>query len=156
MKKALYAALGSGVLVAVDQIIKLWAINSLKPVQKISLIDNVLSLFYHQNFGAAFGILQNQRIFLVLVTTIVIIAAFYLISKETIKGKLELLSVTLILGGGIGNLLDRIFRGFVVDYIYFEPINFPIFNFADCCVVIGTALLVFCILRMDSKAKESN
>lgn len=143
----------SALLIGVDFFIKQWAALSLKPVTTIDIIPNVLSLYYHENFGAAFGILQQRRFFLVTVTAVVIAVLIGAILLKKVKGTLVLTALSLIIAGGIGNLIDRVRLGYVIDYIYFEPINFPIFNFADCCVVIGTGLLAIYILFVEGKAK---
>lgn len=145
--------LGSGLLIVVDYLIKQWATHNLQPVTQIDIIPDVLSLYYHQNYGAAFGILQQKRGFLIAITAVVLIAMVVVILLRKIKGHLLLTSLSLIIGGGFGNLVDRVILGYVVDYIYFEPINFPIFNFADCCVVVGTCLFAIYILFFDGKGK---
>ncbi|MEG0542238.1 MAG: signal peptidase II [Angelakisella sp.] len=151
----LFYLLLSGGLVAVDYFIKQWAALSLKPITSIDLIPNVLSLHYHENFGAAFGILQQKRFFLIAVTAIVIVVLVGAILLKKVQGTLMLSSLSLIIAGGLGNLIDRVMLGYVIDYIYFEPINFPIFNFADCCVVIGTGLLAIYILFIEGKDKPA-
>lgn len=144
----------AGLLVAGDQLIKGWAMEVLKPAVSIDLIPDVLSLYYHENFGAAWGILQGQRWLLLAVTGAVLAALLAGLLLGKFRGPLIRTSVTLILAGGVGNLIDRAFHpgGFVVDYIYFEPINFPIFNLADICVCVGTFLLAFYILFVEGKA----
>ena len=149
--------LGSAaLLVLVDFFIKKWAVAVLQPVTQIDIIPDVLSLYYHQNYGAAWGILQGRLGFLLLVTAIVLGALVVGVLLQKFKGKLVLTSMALIIGGGVGNLVDRFFNpgGFVVDYIYFEPINFPIFNFADCCVVVGTFLHAYYIIFLEGKEKS--
>lgn len=152
---ALFYLLGSGLLILVDYLIKQWATTSLQPVTQMDIIPNILSLYYHQNYGAAFGILQQKRWFLIVITGVVLTAMVVIILLRKVQGPLLLTSLMLIIGGGFGNLIDRILLGYVVDYIYFEPINFPIFNFADCCVVVGTGLLAIYILFVDGKAKKA-
>ncbi len=141
----------SALLVGVDRLIKNWAAASLKPVGSIDLIPDVLSLHYHENFGAAFGILQQKRFFLVVVTAAVLLILAGAILLKKVRGPLLLTSLGLIIAGGAGNLVDRVRLGYVIDYIYFEPINFPIFNFADCCVVCGTVLLAVYLLFIDGR-----
>lgn len=140
-------------LVAGDQLIKLWAQGVLKPLGSIGLIPGVLSFTYHQNFGAAWGILQGQRWLLLAVTGVVIAGLLAALVMRKLRGRLLNLSVALIVAGGLGNLLDRAFHtgGFVVDYIYFELIDYPIFNLADSCVCVGTFLLAFYILFLEGK-----
>jgi len=143
----------AGLLVAGDQLIKLWAQEVLKPLASIDIIPDVLSLTYHENFGAAWGILQGQRWLLLAVTGVVILGLLAGLVTKKFQGPLLQSAVSLIVAGGVGNLLDRAFHagGFVVDYIYFEPINFPIFNLADVCVCIGTGLLAVYILFLEGK-----
>jgi len=146
----------SALLIAVDYFIKLWAQNVLQPMGPKEIIPNVLSLVYHENFGAAWGIMQGKRGLLLIVTSLMIgIFIFFLISGR-VKNWLARTSISLIIAGGIGNLIDRAFNegGFVVDYIYFEPINFPIFNFADCCIVVGTILLMIYIIFIEEKGAK--
>ncbi len=154
--KKIICFLSSIVLIAADYLIKAWAYTELRPVGKIDIIPDVLSLTYHENYGAAFGILQNKQIFLVGVTSIIMLGIVVAVIMDKVKGNLLLTATSLVLAGGVGNLIDRVVRGFVVDYIYFEPINFPIFNFADCCVVIGTGLVMIYILFIDSKLQKEN
>ncbi len=147
----------SAVLVLIDFFIKQWAQTVLQPVTQIQLIPNVLSLYYHQNYGAAWGIFQGKRWFLLAITAVVLGGLIAGVLLKKFQGRVMLTAMCLIIGGGVGNLIDRTFNpgGYVVDYIYFEPINFPIFNFADCCVVCGTFLLAFYILFWEGKAAKS-
>lgn len=145
---ALIAAL---ILIGVDQAIKLWAVNTLTAVDTIPLIQDVLHLTYVENRGAAFSMLQGQTWFLVGITAVVAIAAIAVLLSGRVKDKMAIWSIALIIAGGVGNLIDRIGRGFVVDYIDFRLIHFPVFNFADCCVVVGTILLAFYILFWEEK-----
>lgn len=152
----------AALLVAGDQLIKGWAMEVLRPAVSIDIIPDVLSLYYHENFGAAWGILQGQRWLLLLVTGVVLTGLFLALALQKLPGPLLQGAVALILAGGVGNLIDRAVHpgGFVVDYIYFEPINFPIFNLADICVCVGTGLLAFYVLFVEGKepppAKEND
>ena len=130
-------------LVAFDQITKGWALTLLKPVSPYVLWDGVFELYYTENTGAAFGIFDNQRWILLGVTTVALLALLYVMMTGKL-GRHWLVTVTstLILAGGVGNLIDRIFRGYVVDFFYFKLINFAIFNVADCFVVVGATLLL--------------
>lgn len=134
-------------LVGLDQWTKYLAILHLKGQDNIVWWENVFELEYRENTGAAFSIMQGQSWFLIGFTSIalLLVAIFLFRSK---LGKISWVRVTgsLILGGGIGNLIDRIFRGFVVDFLYFSLIDFPVFNVADCCVVIGAVLLMVYVL----------
>ncbi|MEG1428456.1 MAG: signal peptidase II [Hydrogenoanaerobacterium sp.] len=139
------------ILIGIDSAIKQWALLVLTKVDTIPIIENVLHLTYVENRGAAFGIMQDKKWFLLILTSIIAIGAIILLISNKLKSRLAVASVALIVAGGIGNLIDRIARGFVVDYIDFRLINFAVFNFADCCVVIGTSLLAIYILFIDGK-----
>ncbi|MBQ1303134.1 MAG: signal peptidase II, partial [Firmicutes bacterium] len=129
--------------VLVDQVLKWIVCNTLEIGQSVPLIDGVFHFTYIRNFGAAFSILQNRLSFLILVTVLItaVLLVFLYRTRKT-ANKLMLISIPLIIGGGIGNLIDRIRLGYVVDFLDFCLIHFPVFNFADCCVTIGAALLV--------------
>lgn len=146
--------LGAGVLIGLDQLIKWWAAGYLSTVPDIRLIDGVLHLLYRENYGAAFSILQHRTGLLVGVTTAVLIAVLVLLVSRKVSHPLMIVSLCLIFAGGVGNLIDRVLRGFVVDYIYFVPINFPVFNLADCCVVSGTILLVVYLLLIEPRQER--
>ena len=134
------------VLIIIDQITKWLTVNHLKPIHNIDLIPNVLSLTYVENKGAAFGILQDARWVFIVVTFAVLLALGVYIIKNKPQSKLFCWSCALIYAGAIGNLIDRVALGYVVDMIRVHFFNFPVFNFADCCVVIGAALLCIHIL----------
>ena len=148
-------------VILLDQLTKWWAVHRLQFVSEIPIIRNALYLKYATNDGMAFGLLSNNRwIFLVLTTAILAaILVFLYKTRETKKHPLFSVSLGLILGGGIGNMIDRIFFGdalfcgSVVDFIDFRLIDFAIFNVADSAVCVGEALLILYILFWDSKAK---
>ena len=141
----LLALLAIVVLVGADQLIKLWAATSLIQ-QPVSVVDGVFELQYLENRGAAFGILQDHRwVFMVLTGIFVLVALYALIFKK-FAHPVTKWAVVLLCAGGMGNMIDRIFRGYVVDMFYFKLIDFPIFNFADCCVVIGAILFVLGVI----------
>ena len=146
----------AGLLVAADQLIKAWAQAVLKPMVSMDIIPGVLSHYYHENFGADWGILQGKRWLLLGVTGVILAVLLVALVLKKFKGPLLQSAVALILAGGVGNLLDRALNtgGYVVDYIYFELINFPIFNLADVCVCVGTGLLAVYILFIEGKKKE--
>lgn len=149
------------VLLAIDQLTKYWAVAGLKDKPAIVLIPNVLELRYLENNGAAFGFLQNQHWLFYVITVIVlaVIIFFWIrivrqsdryinIEQEKFKKKTFLdrsfLNYVLVFlaAGAVGNLIDRIAHTYVVDFIYFRLINFPIFNFADICVSCSAVVLV--------------
>lgn len=138
-------------IVLLDQLSKYWAVVVLKPIGDIGLINNVFHLTYVENKGAAFSLLQNQRWIFISVTIIIIIVLSYMIITRKIKRQPELLCALFIIGGGIGNLIDRILKGFVVDFFDFRLINFAIFNVADSFVFIGGTVWAVWYFFFDKK-----
>lgn len=141
-------------LTIIDQLIKFIIIfnNEILPIQ---IINNVLQISYHENFGMAFGIATKSRIMFIIVNIIIIgIASKFLFTQEANLSKSKEILLSMIVAGGMGNLIDRVFRGYVIDYIDFTPIiNYPIFNFADTIIVIGT--IVFAILIISDMICEN-
>ena len=135
-------------LFAVDQVTKYLAVTHLKRTPGISVISGVFELQYLENFGAAFGIMQNQTIILVIVTITILVFFCYIFFKMPLSGHFASLYIILILlaSGALGNMFDRIRNGYVVDFFYFSLIDFPIFNVADCYVVISVFLFAFLFL----------
>lgn len=130
-------------LLVLDQFTKHLAVMHLKEQPAISLIKNVLELDYLENRGVAFGLFQNQR-FLILFTGIIFMAVILFFMYKMPKGKkFTVLHIVFscIIAGGIGNMIDRVSLGYVVDFISFVLIDFPIFNVADCYVVCATIVL---------------
>lgn len=149
------------VLAIIDQIIKYFVSTYLEPVGSVSVIDNLFSLTYVENNGVAFGMFSDMRwVFVALTSVLLAIIIFYMFKKRP-KGKFFYICASLIIGGGIGNLIDRIFYGYVIDYLSlsFFP---PVCNFADYCITAGTIMLVIYLLFfsdvLDSskKVKKSN
>lgn len=143
-----YIALAAAILlIGADQLTKWLAVTYIKPCGTVNLIsvgDNEwLNLTYQQNTGAAFSILKDKQLFLIILTSIVILGVIILMLTKRIKKKSYIWCFSLIIAGGIGNLIDRIANGYVVDFIDVRIIKFAVFNFADICAVTGTILLVF-------------
>lgn len=133
------------VLVIIDQIIKYFVSAYLQPVGSVSIIDNLFSLKYVENKGVAFGMFSDMRwVFVALTSVLLAIIIFYMFKKRP-TGKFFYICAALIIGGGIGNLIDRIFYGYVIDYLSlsFFP---PVCNFADYCITAGTIMLVIYLL----------
>ncbi len=159
-----YAALLlAALLVGIDQFTKWLVYSNMEKNTVINLIKigdtEVLNLYYCTNEGAAFSMMEDKTIFLIAVTSIVIIALIVGLLMKKIHRAPYVVSVALIIGGGLGNLVDRLFNGgSVVDFIDVRLINFPIFNFADICAVVGGILLcLFVVIDeiKDSKAKKA-
>ena len=136
-------------LLALDIVTKQWALRYLAVEGDITVIDGFFNLAYLENRGAAFGILQNKQIFLIIVTSIIILGMLYYVFIIKPDSKLLNWSLYLIIAGAVGNLIDRSLLGFVVDFLEFHYKNyyFPTFNLADTFVVIGTGLLIIYILK---------
>lgn len=127
--------------IAVDQLIKIFVINNLQPIKSVTVIDNLLTFTYVENKGMAFGMLANQRWIFITLTSIVILALVIAVFKLKNQSRLFYISAALLIGGGIGNLIDRILYGYVIDYIAlsFFP---PVCNFADYCVTAGVIIFL--------------
>jgi signal peptidase II len=132
--------------IVLDQISKLIAVKLLAPIGSVPLWEGVLHLTYVENKGAAFGMLADQRWIFISISSVAIIAiALYLYSGRN-ESKLYCGALTLIISGGIGNMIDRIALGYVVDFIDFALIDFAVFNIADSFVCIGAGLLVLALI----------
>lgn len=143
------------VLIAViDQGIKYFVVEYLEPVGELEAIPNLLDLVYVENSGVAFGMFSDMRWIFVAVTGIVIIAFIFMLLKIGNESKLFSISAALIIGGGIGNLIDRVFLGYVVDYLQLSFFS-PVCNFADYCITAGTVLLVVYLLFYSDLSKEN-
>jgi signal peptidase II len=128
-----------------DRFTKLLAISYLKGNEPFVIIDGVFELRYLENQGAAFGLLQNKQFlfFIITVVACVFIVWLYVFRIPAVKRYLPLMAcAVLIFAGAIGNFIDRVSNAYVVDFLYFRLINFPVFNVADIFVTVGTALLL--------------
>lgn len=144
------------VSIVFDQITKILAKNSLCNADDVVAIPHILGFTYVENRGAAFGIFANSRWVFMIFSTIAIGVMIYLLYKLKKQHMLLLVSLSMLIGGGIGNMIDRIFRGYVVDFFEFLFMDFAVFNVADCFVTIGAVLLAFYLLFMyDDKEEKS-
>ncbi len=143
----------AAVLVVIDQLLKAWATAELLPVGSMTLIPHVVELRYSLNEGMAFSLLWGKQGFLIAVTSValLVLLGYLLLRKMPV---LERIAWTMVLGGGVGNLIDRIVSGQVVDYINFLFMDFAIFNFADICVTVGVALLFVYVLWAELKDRK--
>ncbi len=143
-------------LVLADQSIKVWAVENLKNSESMEFLKigntKILNLTYLENDGAVFGSFSGMRYMLIVVTLIMIVVCTVIMVKNCKNSKFLAWSLALVTGGGIGNLIDRVFRdGKVVDYLDLQLFNFAIFNFADCCVVVGVILLMIYVIFIDGR-----
>lgn len=138
------------ILIGLDQLSKYFALNYLKDMGSIPVVRNMFHLTYVENRGAAFGMFQNNQIIFIIVASIASVFGLYYLHKKNIHiiGKI---GVLLIISGAIGNLIDRVRLGFVVDYFDFRIIWEYVFNVADVFVVVGTVLLCIYILFFEDK-----
>lgn len=151
----LVSIISIAILVVADQLIKMVVENRLMPVGSADFIPGIVEFKYTQNTGAAFSILENHTELLSVFTLIIIICGLVYVLSGKLKEKLLIVSAILVLAGGIGNLIDRIFRGgeffrgYVVDYINLLFMDFAVFNFADCLICVGAGL-IFVYVIVDS------
>lgn len=142
-------------IIIADQLIKLVVLNNLVVKGSVNLITwfdkEILNLTYCENTGAAFSIFKNNTTMLSIVTSLFLAALIFYLFKTKSKSKFMFICLAMIIGGGAGNVIDRFYRGFVIDYIDFRIINFAIFNFADICIVVGIILLMVYILFIEGK-----
>ncbi len=146
--RPLISALIIALLVVIDQISKVIAYNTLAVNGNASTIKNaVFSFYYVENTGISFSMLNSKMTLIIIITTIILICLLYVLVKtpKTLYYMPFSITLSVIVAGAIGNLYDRIFRGYVIDFIMLEFINFPVFNFADICVCIGLLVLVILI-----------
>ncbi len=155
-RRALYGIAvlaATALLLAADQILKHFVLLYLKPQGSVTVVKGFLELTYVENTGAAFGLLKNQ-IWLVKVITVAAFAAMvFLLFRYKNHTVFSYITLALLLSGGIGNLLDRIFYGFVVDFIHVLFFDY-IFNFADCCITVGAVLVVFHVFLVSRREQE--
>ncbi len=154
------SAIVIAVLIIADQLIKHWAVNELMPVGTMDFIKfrdaEIVSLTYVQNDGAAFSSFSGAKIFLIVLTSVMIVSLTVWAIRDKTKNPFMTLSISVIIAGGIGNLIDRIRLGYVVDYIEIKLFRFAIFNFADMCVVVGAACLLVYVIFIEKKVTDSN
>ena len=135
--------------IILDQYTKWLVLTKMQVYTSVSLIDTFFYITSHRNRGAAFGILQNKWFFFITITSGIVVLLIYYIYKLRDTNRLFVMSLSLILGGAIGNLIDRITHGEVIDFLDFRfgIYHFPIFNVADSVIVIGVSLLVILCVR---------
>ncbi|MBF0713202.1 signal peptidase II [Gemella sp. GH3] len=138
------------IFVAVDQISKYFILTNMTLGESITIINNFFFITSHRNRGAAWGILQDSRLFFIITTILFLVAIFiYILKSKKNFNKFDYIIFSLIIGGAIGNFIDRLRLREVVDFLDFNILgyNFPIFNFADTFICIGALLLAIKIYR---------
>ncbi len=143
------------IFVVIDQIIKNTVVNNIALNQVIVLIRNFFNLTYVRNYGAGFSILQNATVFLSLISIVACVVLFYYLIKTDKKDLVSKISYLLIISGAIGNLIDRLKLGYVIDFLDFKIFgyDFPVFNIADCYITIGCFILIIKVLLESKNAR---
>ena len=141
----------------IDIITKISAVKVLMPISSVEVIKNILSFTYVENRGIAFGMFVGQRVFFIIVSVIILAAVVFVVVKTPKQSRSTFLKLggALVISGAVGNLTDRIIKGFVVDFIEVQFIDFPVFNIADIAVCIGAAMLIIHFLFFDGKNVSS-
>lgn len=138
----------------IDQISKYLVLELLVEKGSVTVIPHVLDLTYVENRGAAFGILQEHRWVFMVISVVAIALILFYIGKFKPQDKLTVISLALIAGGGVGNMIDRVFRGFVVDFIEATFVKFYVFNIADSCVTVGCVLLIIAMIVAEVRERR--
>lgn len=136
-----------------DQISKFFTIKYLAEFESISVISNLLNFTHVHNTGGPWSIFESQPVFFIIMTVILFLAGFFYFKNNKPNHIIQKLSVCLISGGALGNLADRIFRGYVVDMIDVNLFDYPVFNVADCYIVVGATLMCIYIIFLDKETK---
>ena len=146
MRKRLIYAIAIALIIGIDQLTKWLAVEFLMPIDTQPLIEGVLHLTYVENRGAAFGMLADQRwIFISVSTVTILILSVYLFLGKA-ENRLYEAGITVVIAGGIGNMIDRLALGYVIDFIDFRLINFAVFNGADSFVCVGAGILILALI----------
>lgn len=158
-KIKIYSVLLIAVLVAVDQAIKLLVDSYIKPIGSVPVIKNILQFSYYENDGAMMGMMGGKTLTMTVLAVICLVVITFVIFSGKIKFGVDYCCIVLMMSGGLGNIIDRIFRGYVIDYIEVLFIDFYIFNFADCLVTCAAVIMIcnqiYEIIK-EKKAKVTN
>ncbi len=131
------------VIFAADMVTKYFVHRKMEPYDSIPVIKNIFHITYVQNTGAAFSILKGKIFFFAAVSVIITLIIIFIMIKYPIKEKILGIAMAMVLGGAVGNLIDRLRYGYVVDFLDFRI--WPVFNIADCAIVVGTLILAYLI-----------
>ena len=146
----------AAVLLAIDQMLKYFVLRDLRPVGTVTVIPGLLELTYVENTGAAFGLFKQVMWLVVAVTVVATVAIIVLLFRYKRHSFFSYTTAALLMSGGIGNLIDRVLNGEVVDYINLLFMRFAVFNFADICVCVGVALWVLVIFLEESHSGNAD
>ena len=134
-------------LIVLDQLVKAYVVQNIALGEVKTWIPNLVSLTYLQNRGAAFSMLQDQQLLFAVITLVVVLGAIWYLHKHMEDSFWMVLGLTLIIAGGLGNFIDRISQGFVVDMFHLDFINFAIFNVADSYLTVGVIILLIAMVK---------
>ena len=140
-------------LLGLDQWSKQWAITHLEGAGTVPALPGLFNFDFlpNGNDGAAWGMLSGKQTLLIAATAVMLLAIIiYMVAKRKKMANMAFLSLILVVSGGVGNLIDRVAQGYVVDFLYFILIDFPIFNVADCYVTVATAILLILLMKVYS------
>lgn len=150
----LWAVIAVLIIIA-DQVAKYLVVQNIGAYDIVSVIPKVLEFVYVKNTGAAFSILDNMTWLLGLISVAFCVLAVIFVMKKQPKDKMLMLSISMLFGGAMGNGIDRIFRGFVVDFIETAFIDFPVFNIADVAITGGAIILIIYIIKKDAEEMKN-
>lgn len=155
MKKILPISL---LLVVIDQIFKILIISKMTLLESITIISNFFNITYVRNTGAAWSILSGNTLLLIMVSVIALVFIYYYLIKDKKLTKIDIISYGMLMGGIIGNLIDRVVHGYVIDYLDFKIFNynFPIFNIADTLIVISIIIIGISLIVGEYREQNSN
>ena len=155
MKKILPISL---LLVVIDQIVKILVINKMALQQSIIVINNFFNITYVRNTGAAWSILSGNVLLLIMISVIALGVIYYYLIKDKKLNKIDTISYSMLIGGIIGNLIDRVVHGYVIDYLDFKIFNynFPIFNIADTLIVISIIIIGISLIVGEYREQNRN
>lgn len=138
----IYSIVSMLILVGIDQLIKYYVDFRLKPVGTVPFIEGFVQFSYYENDGAMMGMMSGKTLTMTILAVICLVVIMFVIFSGKVKFGVDYCCIVLMMSGGLGNIIDRIFRGYVIDYIEVLFIDFYIFNFADCLVTVAAALLI--------------
>ena len=144
----------AALMIVLDQVIKFLVRANIPLGESIPFLPHIMDLTYVQNTGAAFSMLSKHTWVLTLLSAVIVAVIAVLVAKGVLTGRLGKFSATLIMAGGIGNLIDRLFLKYVTDMFQTTFMNFAVFNWADCCVTVGAVLLFIYLLFFYGKDQK--
>lgn len=147
---------GLTLITVFDQLTKLAAVKELMHIGTIPLLPDVFHLTYCENPGAGFGVFAGYTTALSVLTLLIVAAAIIFVVIKRPQNRLLMTALTFMTGGAIGNLVDRIRLGYVVDFLDFRLIHFPIFNIADCFVTVGAVIFAIYVIFLSEKKEQTD